>query len=224
MSLWNWRRPPSMGLAKACSSCPSFEKSFFSLREQIRRGSWNALGVIQELKVFTEADGSLHLCLRPTQLKQHAERENFHCLNSKYLSIIKASAKFWLLLLPSTISLALFKKQHQFVLFGIHWGTVFWDDAGEDNKDACHSEGVCKFSGVDSNWEIVQTDLKKIPAVNAMPTLTNWGSVQVGKQMAFCGCPDQQPQITFIQRCPGEIGCTFSWSVREINGNWGPRS
>lgn len=146
--------------------------------------------------------------------------------NSKYLSIIKASAKSWHVLLPSTISLALRKKEIApiCVVFGIHWETVFWDDAGEANKDACHSEGVCKIHGVDSNWEIVHTDLKKTPAVNDMPSLMNWGSMQVGKQMALCGSPDQQPQIRFIQRCPGEIGCTFLWRVREINDSLGPRS
>lgn len=60
-------------------------------------------------------------------------------------------------------------------MFGIHWETVFWDDAGEANKDACHSEGVCKLCGVGSNWEIVQADLEKIPAVYDMPTLMNGG-------------------------------------------------
>ena len=76
--------------------------------------------------------------------------------------------------------------------------------------DACHSEVVRKFLGIDGNQEHVQTDLKKIQAVYNMPTITDQGSVQFGKYMALYGCPDQQPEIPSMQRCPVEIGYKFS--------------
>lgn len=57
----------------------------------------------------------------------------------------------------------------------------FGGDAGEANMDACHSGGVCKFLGIDSNWEHAHTDLKKIQAFNNMHTLMDQGSMQFGK-------------------------------------------
>lgn len=75
---------------------------------------------------------------------------------------------------------------------------MFCGDAGETNVNACHSEGLCKFLGIDSNWERVQTDLKKIQAVNNMPTLMDQRSVQFWKYMALYRCPDQQPGIILM--------------------------
>lgn len=76
--------------------------------------------------------------------------------------------------------------------------------------DACHSGGVCKFLGIESNWEHAQTDLKKIQAFNNMHTLIDQGSMPFGKYMALYGHADQQPDVIFMERCSLEIGNTFS--------------